>query len=214
VVTPVPVSVSVPERNTIFSFTVLVLVLAISPTAANDKISTLPIRGFAIAAPSPDRVDDFVDFIDNELVPNNVNTLVLRVDYRYRYKSHPELRDEDALRKSDVRKIVKACRKGGIRLIPQINLLGHQSWQSELGRLLEVYPEFDETPWIDLPETYEWPNADGLYCKSYCPLWSTSWSRSSAPTPSTPAWTRSSTSAWTAARAAVGVTRPSSSPAR
>src|SRR5690606_7580696 len=39
-----------------------------------------------------------------------------------------------------------------------------------LGRLLEVYPQFDETPGVVLPEKYEWPNDDGLYCKSYCPL--------------------------------------------
>jgi hypothetical protein len=131
---------------------------------------TLPIRGFAIGVPSPERVDDFVDFIEGELVPNNVNTLVLRVDFNYRYKSHPELRDEGALGKSDVRKIVKACRKGNIRIVPQINLLGHQSWHTELGRLLEVYPQFDETPWVELPEIWKSPNPDGLYCKSYCPL--------------------------------------------
>ncbi len=35
---------------------------------------------------------------------------------------------------------------------------------------MEVYPEFDETPEIKLPQNYEWPNDDGLYCKSYCPL--------------------------------------------
>jgi len=137
---------------------------------SSDLNSALPIRGLAIGVPSPEYVDDFVDFIEGELVPNNVNTLVLRVDFKYRYKSHPELRGENALSKSDVRKIVKACRKGGIRVIPQINLLGHQSWDTELTKMLEVYPQFDETPWIEMPETYEWPNADGLYCKSYCPL--------------------------------------------
>jgi hypothetical protein len=52
--------------------------------------------------------------------------------------------------------------------MPQINLLGHQSWHSNIGKLLEVYPEFDETPKVQLPEKYEWPNEDGLYCKSYC----------------------------------------------
>jgi hypothetical protein len=138
--------------------------------AETESTATLPIRGFAIGAPSPERVDDFVDFIQLELVPNNVNTLVLRVDYNYEYRSHPELRDDEALSKKDVRKILKACRKGGIRVIPQVNLLGHQSWEEELTRLLDVYPQFDETPWVELPETYEWPNADGLYCKSYCPL--------------------------------------------
>ena len=114
--------------------------------------TTLPVRGFAIGAPSPDRLADFVGFISNELVANHINTLVLRVDFNYAFRSHPELRDEDALSRKDIRKIVKACRKGGIRVIPQINLLGHQSWHIELTRLLEVYPQFDETPWIELPE--------------------------------------------------------------
>jgi hypothetical protein len=132
--------------------------------------TTLPVRGFAIGAPSPDRLADFVGFISNELVANHVNTLVLRVDFNYAFRSHPELRDEDALNRKDIRKIVKACREGGIRLVPQINLLGHQSWETELGILLRAYPQFDETPWIALPEVYEWPNPDGLYCKSYCPL--------------------------------------------
>ncbi|MDO9614059.1 MAG: family 20 glycosylhydrolase, partial [Bacteroidota bacterium] len=50
------------------------------------------------------------------------------------------------------------------------NLLGHQSWAGKTGNLLEVYPQFDETPHVKMPEKYEWPNADGLYCKSYCPL--------------------------------------------
>ena len=150
----------------------LVTLGAVRLTAAEEETieEVLPVRGLAIAAPLPARVDDFVNFIEHELVSNKVNTLVLRVDYRYRFRSHPELRDEEALTKSDVRKIVKACRKGDIRLIPQINLLGHQSWQTEIGKLLEVYPDFDETPWIELPASYEWPNPDGLYCKSYCPL--------------------------------------------
>ena len=51
-----------------------------------------------------------------------------------------------------------------------ITLLGHQSWHSDLEGLLRVYPEFDETPHVKMPENYVWPNDDGLYCKSYCPL--------------------------------------------
>ncbi|OFX98588.1 MAG: glycoside hydrolase, partial [Bacteroidetes bacterium GWE2_41_25] len=57
-----------------------------------------------------------------------------------------------------------------IRIIPQINLIGHQSWAGNLGNLLTHFPEFDETPHIEMPEKYVWPNDDFLYCKSYCPL--------------------------------------------
>lgn len=131
---------------------------------------TIPIRGFCIAAPAADGVDDFVEFIKEELAPRRINTLVLRVDYNYQYTSHPELRNENALSREDMKKLVAACKQHGINLIPQINLLGHQSWHSTLENLLKVYPQFDETPHIKLPENYVWPNSDGLYCKSYCPL--------------------------------------------
>ncbi|MBT8301916.1 MAG: family 20 glycosylhydrolase, partial [Maribacter sp.] len=112
----------------------------------------------------------FVDFIKNELAPNGINTLVLRVDYNYAYTKRPELRGENPLSRIQVKQLVNTCKNLNINIIPQVNLLGHQSWHSELTKLLEVYPEFDETPHIQLPEKYEWPNADGLYCKSYCPL--------------------------------------------
>ncbi|HEX3716378.1 MAG TPA: family 20 glycosylhydrolase [Verrucomicrobiae bacterium] len=130
----------------------------------------MPVRGLCIAAPRPDNVDNFVAFIDRELAPRHINTLILRVDYNYQFETHPELRDGDALSRTDVKKLVGVCRKDGIKIIPQINLLGHQSFGSHLGKLLSVYPEFDETPWVKMPEKYKWPNADKLYCKSYCPL--------------------------------------------
>ena len=130
----------------------------------------LPVRGFSIAAPAPGSVDQFAGFIEEVLAPLNINVLILRVDYGYQYKSHPELQDSLALPEQDVKKLVKACRAHGIRLVPQINLLGHQSWAGQTGNLLKEYPEFDETPWVNMPAEYEWPNEDGLYCKSYCPL--------------------------------------------
>ncbi|MDO3625417.1 family 20 glycosylhydrolase [Mucilaginibacter sp. BT774] len=135
--------------------------------------SNYVVRGFAIAAPKPSGLEDFVKFIDQELAPRKINTLILRVDFNYSYKSHPELRDSASLTKGDVKKIVEACKKNNIAIIPQINLLGHQSWAHKLNKLLEKYPEFDETPWVKMPATaaeYKWPNANNLYCKSYCPL--------------------------------------------
>ena len=132
--------------------------------------SILPVRGLAIAAPSPRNVDSFVVFINRELAPQHVNTLILRIDFRYQFTSYPQLTDENALSKSDVKKLVAAAKKNGIRIIPQVNLLGHQSWASETGKLLQVYPQFDETPWVKIPAEYKWPNEDSLYCKSYCPL--------------------------------------------
>jgi hypothetical protein len=130
----------------------------------------LPVRGLSIAAPKPNEVDRFIKFIHEELAPKGINTLILRVDYNYQYESYPELRDSIALSKVDVKKLVIACVNKKIKIVPQINLLGHQSWASKVVGLLRVFPEFDETPNVKMPVKYEWPNADGLYCKSYCPL--------------------------------------------
>lgn len=137
--------------------------------AAQDPDSILPVRGFCIQAPSKARLDEFIKFIKEELVTRKVNTLILRVEYNYEYESYPELREQNALSKADVKKLVQVCRQNKINLIPQLNLLGHQSWASHTNNLLVKFPQFDETPWVTMPEKYEWPNADGLYCKSYCP---------------------------------------------
>ena len=146
----------------------ILLSLFVGKTSFSQDV--FPVRGFCISAPQPAEVNSFVKFITEELVPRNVNTLILRVDYNYQFESHPELRDELALTKAEVKKMVDICRKNQIRLIPQINLLGHQSWAEKVTNLLRVYPQFDETPQVEMPQKYKWPNSDSLYCKSYCPL--------------------------------------------
>jgi N-acetyl-beta-hexosaminidase len=152
----------------------MILTLVVSEIAtiqAQTKLDELlPVRGFCIAAPRPAQLEQFTKFIINELASRQVNTLILRVDFNFQYASHPELRDSAALSLLDVKKIVAVCKKQRIRVVPQINLLGHQSWAGKLTNLLKVYPQFDETPHVQMPEKYVWPNADGLYCKSYCPL--------------------------------------------
>jgi hypothetical protein len=150
----------------------LVTLFSFDVSAQQKPDSLYMVKGFAIAAPRPDGVADFVKFINEELAPRKINTLIIRIDYNYQFKSHPELRDTLALSKGDVRKIVEACKKNNIDIIPQVNLLGHQSWASKVGMLLKAYPDFDETPWVITPSKadYKWPNADNLYCRSYCPL--------------------------------------------
>lgn len=149
---------------------IVVMLFAARLSAQNKSSDELPVRGFCIAAPKPSDVDTFVKFIREELASRKVNTLILRVDFNYEYESHPELRDSVALSKNDIKKMVNICKRNNIRIIPQINLLGHQSWANTTHNLLRVYPQFDETPHVKMPEKYAWPNPDGLYCKSYCPL--------------------------------------------
>ena len=136
----------------------------------NNSEPILPVRGFCISAPKPNKLDPFIAFINDELGPRHINTLILRVDYNYQFESHPELRDTLSLSKENVKQIVEVCKKNNIKIIPQINLLGHQSWAGKINNLLRVYPQFDETPWVQMPQNYAWPNSDSLYCKSYCPL--------------------------------------------
>ena len=140
--------------------------------------SVMPIRGLAISAPRPQGVDQFCKFIEEELAPAHFNMLILRVDWNYAYESDPDLRDPTCLSKVDVKKMVAVCQKYGIQIVPQINLLGHQSWAGTTYALLRKYPQFDEAPHIKTENYNDYtgsngnplPYADGLYCKSYCPL--------------------------------------------
>lgn len=134
-------------------------------TAAVDlcAASPLPVRGLNLGAPKPEDVPMVVRFIREALPKEGVNVLVMEFDYRYQYTSHPEVVDADALSKADIQAIVAACKDAGVRLIPLINLLGHQSWAKQTFGLLRAHPEFDETPG-------KYPDNKDIYCRSYCPL--------------------------------------------
>lgn len=92
-----------------------------------------------------------------------INVLILEVDYNYMYESHPELQGgKDPIKKGTARKIAEACRRNGIRLIPEFQCLGHQSWAEETFPLLIHYPEFDLTPGA-------YPGNEGIYCREWDP---------------------------------------------
>jgi hypothetical protein len=97
-----------------------------------------------------------------ELASTGVNVLVVEVDYNYAYSSHPELRGPDPVTRERVRALLAECRAHDIRLIPQFQCLGHQSWGKVTFPLLDKYPQFDETPG-------QFPNNEGIYCRSWCP---------------------------------------------
>ena len=149
------------------------LVMHTAAFAQTPSEQVFQVKGFSCTSPRHNEVDRFVKFIDEELAPRGVNTLVVFVcdkDYNYQFESYPQLSSPSSLSKADVKKMVAVCKKNNIRIIPQINLLGHQSWREKPNILLEKFPEFDETPYIKMPDKYVWPNSDDLYCKSYCPL--------------------------------------------
>lgn len=122
---------------------------------------TWKVRGICINAPLPDEIELFERFVEKTLAPLKINTLVLLIRYRYYFKSHPLCASDKPLSGSDAKRISAVCRKFNIRLIPKMNLLGHQSGKnrSSLDGLLRAYPELDETPELD--QVY--------YCRSLCP---------------------------------------------
>lgn len=120
-------------------------------------------RGVHITAPGPQGLPLVKRAISEVLAPMGVNVLIFEVNYQFEYESHPELRGSRPISKADARDLAKLCRKHSIRLIPQFNCLGHQSWSKTTFPLLTRYPEFDETP--SLPKD----NPD-IYCRSWCPL--------------------------------------------
>ena len=68
------------------------LLAAVLPSRAADPIDELlPVRGLAIQAPQRSQMNDFLKFVEGELVPAHFNLLILRVDWGYAYASHPEL---------------------------------------------------------------------------------------------------------------------------
>lgn len=123
----------------------------------------LPVRGIHLAAPKPDEMALAVRFIEDALPKEGVNLLVLEFNYRVQFRKRPEVADADALSLDQVRQLAESSRKANVRLIPMINLLGHQSWAKTTFGLLRAHPEFDETPGL-------YPDNEGIYCRSYCPL--------------------------------------------
>lgn len=97
-----------------------------------------------------------------ELARAGVNTLFVETDYNFQFKRRPEMAEPGGVSFDAARKFSVACRTAGIRPIPQINLLGHQSWEASTTKLLLAHPEFDETPGL-------FPENKGIYCRSYCP---------------------------------------------
>jgi len=78
-------------------FFMFTMISSFSSYAQEDTIrpNHLPTRGLCIKAPQSKHVDEFVQFIHNDLADHGVNTLVVRVDYNYEYQSRPELRQKN-----------------------------------------------------------------------------------------------------------------------
>ena len=82
-----------------------------------------------------------------QLAGMGVNVLILEIDYNFDFKSHPELRaGARVITRDGAGKFAAVCKKHGVRLIPEFQSLGHQSWGARNSPLLTAHPEFDLTP--------------------------------------------------------------------
>src|SRR5436190_9424842 len=118
-------------------------------------------RGVHLMAGNERQIDDLTNALP-KLVQNGVNVVVLEVDYNFEFQSHPEVRGSSVITKARAHELAQIAHSQGVRLIPQINCLGHQSWSKTTLTLLKSHPEFDETPG-------RFPDNKDIYCRSWCP---------------------------------------------
>lgn len=132
-------------------------------------------KGIVLTSPLSEEIDDVIKFIDEYLAPRGFNMIVMQVRYRYQFKNHPKVWGYDPLSLEDVKRLLSVCRKNNIKLVPKMNLIGHQSGlhneptdgilhghnqvMSDIcDGLLRAYPEFDEQYGIE----------EILYSRSIC----------------------------------------------
>ena len=118
-------------------------------------------KGIVLTAPLTYELDDVIKFIDEYLASRGFNMIVMQVRYRYKFSSHPEVWGYDPLSSEDVKRLLAVCRKNNIKLVPKMNLIGHQSGLHNeptdgilhghnkvlpdiCDGLLRAYPDFDE----------------------------------------------------------------------
>lgn len=114
-------------------------------------------------AGGPEGLAPLKEAVEKVLAPSGVNVIVLEVGYNFAYKSHPELRQTKFITHAEARDLARFCRSRGIRLIPQLNCLGHQSWRNTLYPLLTQYRELEEPP-------DDAPGKRWTELRSWCPL--------------------------------------------
>ena len=143
------------------SVIVLVLLLFVS-LQANAK--SKPWRAVHLLDYNTDAALDALGQNLPTLAQQGINVIILEVDYNFAFKSHPELkRGDNPITREGARRFAALCKKLNIRLIPQFQSLGHQSWKADTFPLLTVYPNFDLTPGA-------FPNNEGIYCREWDPL--------------------------------------------
>jgi len=152
----------------------LFVIGVLSASACAPPPSAVPQRprplwfGFHVMVESPADAQGLIAEIP-ALAKLGVNLIVAEIDYNYEYVGHPELRSENPVSKETVKRLVGLCRGYGIRLVPEFQSLGHQSWEGQTFPLLVKYPQFDESPGKYPGNKGREPLGNDFYCRSWCP---------------------------------------------
>jgi hypothetical protein len=142
------------------------LVLALTADEASSKAAqqARQWRGLHVISYATDRDLETLGSQVPKLAEMGLNTIILEINYNFRFESYPKLRARgDCITPEAAGKLVTICKKHGIRLIPQFQCLGHQSWKGTTFPLLTQYPELDLTPGA-------FPQNKGIYCREWDPL--------------------------------------------
>jgi hypothetical protein len=111
-------------------------------------------RAWHMGCPARSELNDFRRIVDL-MVALKYNTIMIEVNNGVRYESHPEIAGSDALTKDELHQVVSYCKDRRLRVIPQLQTLGHFNYVLDL-------PQYR-----DLAEN---PDATGRWGRwTYCP---------------------------------------------
>jgi hypothetical protein len=147
-----------------YFFTLLLSILFFNQElfGTGDKLKSKPVISMHLLNFTSDADLQILSAKIPELAEKGVNLLFLEVDYSYDFESHPELRSDKYITFPGARKFAQLCKKFNIRLVPEFQSLGHQSWSAWNGSLLARYPELDIAPGA-------FPGNKDIYCREWDP---------------------------------------------
>lgn len=145
------------------SYTLVLFILGIpSASHALPAANSQSWRGLHVLMTSQNKTQQLTKVV-GELAKLRINVIVAEINYGYEFRSHPELRAKNPSKKTQIKKLLAECSKHNVRLIPQFQCLGHQSWREQNFPLLVKYPQFDEN-------LARYEKNQKIYCRSWCPL--------------------------------------------
>jgi hypothetical protein len=143
-------------------FPLLLALLAGCATTNESKLYPQPWRGVHFWLDREASAQELIQTLP-ALAKSGANVIVIEVNYSYEFRAHPELRKQNFITRRTAHELAVAARRSGIRLIPEFNCLGHQSFGRRVEPLLKTYPQFNETPTQSLTNK-------NIYCLEWCPL--------------------------------------------